>query len=99
MSGKKLGDAGAEGEPSASDNTPVENENCDGCEEPGVIEDTHKVLDVAEETKPHVAVEKEKMCCCVCQSTENIRRCGKCNLSMYCSKECQTAHYAQHKQW
>ena len=35
--------------------------------------------------------------CCVCKSEENVRRCGKCNITLYCSKQCQVSHFSQHK--
>ena len=37
--------------------------------------------------------------CCVCKSEENVRRCGKCNITLYCSKQCQVSHFSQHKNW
>ena len=37
--------------------------------------------------------------CCVCGSTEEVRRCGKCKLVSYCSKVCQVSHLAHHKKY
>ena len=34
--------------------------------------------------------------CCVCKSTEMVRRCGKCKMTSYCSKECQKSHQSYH---
>mmetsp|Transcript_26035 Transcript_26035/g.58920 ORF Transcript_26035/g.58920 Transcript_26035/m.58920 type:complete len:97 (-) Transcript_26035:235-525(-) len=27
------------------------------------------------------------------------KRCSRCNVAMYCSKECQTLHWSEHKHW
>ena len=99
LSRKKLEDAGAEGEPSALlDKTPIKDENCDGsC----VTDVTKDVPDVIVETEDSnvVTEEDDGMSCCVCRSKENVRRCGKCNITLYCSKECQVSHLSQHKGW
>ena len=42
---------------------------------------------------PSVDMEK----CCVCFSTENVRRCGGCKATAYCSTECQKKHHDYHK--
>ena len=34
--------------------------------------------------------------CCVCGSSENVRRCGKCKATAYCSRSCQKSHLAYH---
>ena len=34
--------------------------------------------------------------CCVCGSTENVMRCGKCKATAYCSRTCQKSHLAHH---
>ncbi len=34
--------------------------------------------------------------CCVCSSTEDLKRCAKCKLAVYCSKKCQTGHFSYH---
>ena len=39
-------------------------------------------------------VSKEK--CCVCASEVNVRRCGKCKATPYCSKACQKSHLNYH---
>ena len=64
------------------------------------VEDTI-VPEVANVTADsHVAEDlDEGINCCVCQSKENVRRCGKCNITLYCSKECQVSHISQHKGW
>ena len=40
-----------------------------------------------------------RICCCVCGSTEDVRRCSRCKVSLYCSKKCQVAHKEQHEKW
>ena len=35
-------------------------------------------------------------CCVVCGVGAEMKRCGKCKLVMYCSKECQKAHLSHH---
>ena len=37
--------------------------------------------------------------CCVCKSTVDVKRCGKCKLVAYCSKKCQKSHLAYHSQY
>ena len=37
--------------------------------------------------------------CCVCDSAENVRRCGGCKATSYCSRECQKSHRAYHEPW
>ena len=37
--------------------------------------------------------------CCVCASTENIRVCGGCEATMYCSRKCQVNHQDHHAPW
>ena len=37
--------------------------------------------------------------CCVCGSTEDVKRCGGCKTALYCSKFCQTSHHEYHKQY
>ena len=34
--------------------------------------------------------------CCVCSSSENVRRCGNCKMVSYCSKKCQKSHWKDH---
>ena len=41
---------------------------------------------------PSVEVEK----CCVCGSTANVKRCGGCRATSYCSKKCQRSHHSYH---
>ena len=36
--------------------------------------------------------------CCVCGS-EEVKRCGKCKMTCYCSKDCQKAHHAHHSEY
>ena len=43
-------------------------------------------------TTPSIHVEK----CCVCGSLENVRRCGGCKATAYCSTECQKSHRSYH---
>jgi len=42
---------------------------------------------------------KEKKCsqCGKSKGTSKLKRCGQCHSAYYCSKECQTAHYPEHK--
>ena len=35
--------------------------------------------------------------CCVCGSTEEVKRCGKCRMVSYCSKVCQISHHEHHR--
>ena len=37
--------------------------------------------------------------CCVCGSSENVRRCGGCKVARYCSKFCQISHREYHEQY
>ena len=94
MPGKKRIDAGAEGEPSALiENTPIKGGNLGESGVTNAVEDTivPEVVNVTVDS--HVAEDlDEGMCCCVCQSKENVCRCGKCNITLYCSKECQVSH-------
>ena len=34
--------------------------------------------------------------CCVCGSTDKVKRCGGCRATMYCSKKCQSSHRSYH---
>ena len=34
--------------------------------------------------------------CCVCGTSENVKRCGKCKLTSYCSGKCQKSHVSYH---
>ena len=91
---KKLSDADGEGEQSALLNdTPLEDVNCGGSDVTNGTKDTT----VSEGLKG--AEEGEGSCCCVCNSRTNVRRCGKCKITLYCSKECQLSHQNQHKGW
>ena len=35
--------------------------------------------------------------CAFCGSTVGLKKCARCMGAMYCSKECQTQHWAEHK--
>ena len=37
-----------------------------------------------------------ELSCCVCASTENIRVCGGCKATMYCSRKCQVKQRDHH---
>ena len=41
----------------------------------------------------------EKDVCCVCGVDEDVKRCGKCKLTRYCSKSCQKQHHDHHEKW
>ena len=80
-------------------NTPVKDENCGGSGVAVAIED-EGVLEATTTTEAsHAADDHVQMCCCVCKSKENVRRCGKCNITLYCSKQCQVSHLSQHRGW
>ena len=34
--------------------------------------------------------------CCVCGDSEDVQRCKKCKMTMYCSKSCQKSHWDYH---
>ena len=51
-------------------------------------------VETPEECSDAPTLLKEK--CCVCKSTVNVRRCGKCKLTSYCSKACQLEHLSHH---
>ena len=36
-------------------------------------------------------------CCCVCGSTEDVKACGNCKATRYCSKKCQKSHRDYHE--
>ena len=40
------------------------------------------------------STENEK--CCVCNSTKNVKRCGGCKATAYCSSKCQKEHRSYH---
>ena len=40
-----------------------------------------------------------ELSCCVCASTENVRVCGGCKATMYCSRKCQVNHRDHHAPW
>ena len=48
----------------------------------------------AEDVQPALVPE---LPCCVCGSTENVRCCGRCKATRYCSKDCQESHYQYHE--
>ena len=37
--------------------------------------------------------------CCVCGTQENVRRCGNCKMTSYCSKQCQKEHFPHHSKY
>ena len=41
----------------------------------------------------------KKDVCCVCGTDEEVKRCGKCKLTRYCSKGCQKEHHDHHEKW
>ena len=55
-------------------------ESCDGEDEESAAEDTPVV----------------NLTCCVCAKTDNIRVCGGCKETMYCSRKCQKSHREYH---
>ena len=48
-----------------------------------------------EEVKEETALKDPA--CCVCGSTKEVKRCGGCSLTSYCSKECQVSHRPHHQ--
>jgi hypothetical protein len=44
-----------------------------------------------------VTLEDLKMCANACGKSGN-KRCARCQTTFYCSKECQTSHWKEHKQ-
>ena len=51
---------------------------------------------------PHVVTEdctENSLSCCVCGSTEEVKRCSKCKTTFYCSKKCQRAHIEYHAEY
>ena len=40
-----------------------------------------------------------EVCCIVCGSSEDVRRCGGCKAVFYCSKLCQISHLEYHRQY
>ena len=43
--------------------------------------------------------EKPVDVCCVCGSDKEVKRCGGCKLTSYCSKRCQKQHITHHGKW
>ena len=39
---------------------------------------------------------REEERCCVCNSNKDVKRCGGCKATAYCSKKCQKSHLAYH---
>ena len=77
----------------------MKDETCCGSDVAAATEDAD-VLEAATTTETSRAAEdRTQMCCCVCKSKENVRRCGKCNITLYCSKQCQVSHISQHRGW
>ena len=73
----------------------LENDACGDCsEEPDEQREQIDMSKVCDE--PPVLV-REK--CCVCGTEENVKRCGKCKLTAYCSKKCQKEHFPHHSQY
>ena len=46
-------------------------------------------------TKSNAAIHID---CANCKSAENLKLCGKCKMTKYCSRECQLAHWSIHKE-
>ena len=94
MSNKKRVDAEQEGDDSAEENTPAEEdfklEEEVSCGEDVLIDE--EVCDVKEGDIPEEV-------CCVCGSVENIKRCANCKSTHYCSKKCQKSHLDHHTKY
>ena len=78
------------------------NENSDVTENTEAV--SAKTVDsAAEKSTENVVVEEEQpalveeLPCCVCGSMENVRCCGRCKATRYCSKGCQESHYKYHE--
>ena len=41
----------------------------------------------------------QKDVCCVCGTSEDVKRCGRCKLTSYCSGTCQKSHNSYHKRY
>lgn len=41
---------------------------------------------------------KPEYCCSKCAKTGEMRSCGRCRLTRYCSTECQRQHWPEHKE-
>ena len=101
---KKRVDAGHEGNVPAFETTPMKDDEGCPCSDDVKMscdEVDDKTLPDSNET-PHddgctpVLMKEE---CCVCKSTVDVKRCGKCKLTSYCSKTCQKQHLSHHAQY
>ena len=109
---KKQVDAESAGEDSACERTPSNEpseENSEG-EETALSNSTMSQLSGEQESVPEETSlgesdgegtgcdgeETPKEKCCVCASEVNVRRCGKCKATPYCSKACQKSHLDYH---
>ena len=56
--------------------------------------------DMVEEVENSETPELKADKCCVCGTTEEVKRCSKCKLVLYCSKACQKSpHHEHHSQY
>ena len=74
--------------------------------EPGLVskvvandKETEGAGDVADEPSVEEPPALKVEACCVCGSTTEVKRCGKCKLVSYCSKTCQKSHIEHHSKY
>ena len=97
---KKRELAGHEGDVPAEKETPVKtSEDLQGEEEVGEVEVESCCSEKSSQDKEGAPglVREDK--CCVCKSTVDVKRCGKCKLTSYCSRTCQLQHLPYHAQY
>ena len=95
---KKREVAGHEGDVPAEEETPMKtSEDLQGGEEVEEVEPCCSEKSSQEKENAPGLVREDK--CCVCKSTVDVKRCGKCKLTSYCSKTCQLQHLPYHAQY
>ena len=52
-----------------------------------------------EEKSSEVTPDLKVDTCCVCKSSQDVKRCGRCKLVSYCSKKCQKLHLEEHSKY
>ena len=64
-----------------------------------VTEDIELEDNDAEENSSEVTPDLKVDTCCVCKSSQDVKRCGRCKLVSYCSKKCQKLHLEEHSKY